>query len=54
MKLVNMTHMVFQGKGEMRTYWLAGRAGEDRTRRFCEEVKHDNSKLLEKKAHQHR
>lgn len=26
----------FQGKGEMKTYWLAGRRGDQRTVQFCD------------------
>lgn len=39
---------VLQGKGEMRTFWLAGREGEERTRQFCEEVKLERNETVKK------
>lgn len=38
----------FQGKGEMRTFWLAGREGEERTKQFIEEVKQERNEVVHK------
>lgn len=35
-----------QGKGEMNTYWLAGRDGEKRTKVICELLKAEKAKKM--------
>ncbi|WAR01861.1 GCY8E-like protein [Mya arenaria] len=36
------------GKGDMRTYWLAGYVGEKRTTQFIEEVRHERNEAVRK------
>ena len=35
--------LTFQGKGEMKTYWLAGRDGEECTKTFVEEIRKERT-----------
>ncbi|XP_052799899.1 soluble guanylate cyclase gcy-35-like isoform X2 [Mya arenaria] len=37
-----------KGKGDMRTYWLAGYVGEKRTTQFIEEVRHERNEAVRK------
>ena len=37
-----------QGKGEMRTFWLAGKEGEESTKLFCEEIKQERNQSVRK------
>ncbi|XP_060571513.1 soluble guanylate cyclase gcy-33-like [Ruditapes philippinarum] len=37
-----------KGKGEMRTFWLAGKEGEESTKQFCEEIKQERSQSVRK------
>lgn len=39
-------YLLLQGKGEMNTYWLAGRDGEKRTKVICELLKTEKAKKM--------
>ncbi|XP_053384613.1 uncharacterized protein LOC123537544 isoform X3 [Mercenaria mercenaria] len=37
-----------KGKGDMRTFWLAGKEGEESTRQFCEDIKQERNQSVRK------
>jgi len=39
---------LWQGKGDMRTFWLAGYEGEESTQKLLEAVRHERNEAVRK------